>query len=121
MGLSAVVLGKSDAFVAAGLHLDGLVALSQGFLLSAMIWAAISVHLIDKAFDKATVWALIGAGCAFFGFIHAGTLTSSGATYDLGWATGWRWALGYLLCAGFFVMMGWWSRKAGLDSPTSEP
>ena len=93
----------------AGLHIEGLVALSQGFLISAMIWAAISVHLIDRAFKLATIWALIGAACAFFGFIHAGALTANGAVYDLGWATGWTWAVGYLLCAGFFGFMLWWS------------
>jgi len=117
-GLAAVVLGKPETFVAAGLHIEGLVALSQGFLLSAMIWAAISVHLIDKAFKSAIIWALIGAVCAFFGFIHAGSLTPSGAVYDLGWATGWRWALGYVLCAGFFAFMLWWSGKTNQETAT---
>ncbi len=110
-GLAGKVLAKPEAFAASGLDLGGLVAISQGFILSCTIWAAASVHLIDKKFPQAAIWVLIGAVLAFFGFIHAGTLTPAGGTYDLGWATGWRWATGYVLCAAFFGLMWLWSRR----------
>lgn len=105
-GLAARVLEDPRAFTMAGLDLNGLVALSQGFMLTCMIWSAISAQLIDRAFRAAAAWAAIGGGIAFFGFIHAGSLTPAGARYEIGWATGWRWALGYAACALFFTAVG---------------
>jgi hypothetical protein len=52
------------------------------------------------------------AGLAFVGFMHAGTPTPAGGVYDVGWATGWRWAVGYLLYAGFFAAMRRRARRA---------
>jgi adenine/guanine/hypoxanthine permease len=104
-GLAARVLADPPAFAMAGLDLHGLVALSQGFMLTCMIWSAISAHLIDRRFRVAAVWALIGAVVAFFGFVHAGSLTPAGGMYDIGWASGWRWSVGYAACALFFVFV----------------
>lgn len=103
-GLAARVLAEPAAFAVAGLQLDGLVAISQGFMLTCMIWAAMSAHLIDRQFGHAATWAAIGAGLAFFGFIHAGGVTPAGGVYDIGIATGWPWAIGYTLCAVFFAI-----------------
>ncbi|MCP4655074.1 MAG: hypothetical protein GY856_06600 [bacterium] len=72
------VLSHPEAFTLAGLHLDGLVAISQGFMLTCMIWAAMSTLLIERQFLSATVWAVIGALLAFFGFTHAGEMTPAG-------------------------------------------
>lgn len=105
-GLAARVLEDPRAFAIAGLDLNGLVALSQGFMLTCMIWSAISAQLIDRAFRAAAAWAAIGGGIAFFGFVHAGSLTPAGAKYEIGWASGWRWALGYAACALFFAAVG---------------
>ena len=73
-GLAARVLAEPRAFAhgrPATLH--GLVALSQGFMLTCMIWSAISAHLIDRQVPRAPrAGQLIGAVLAFFGFIHAG-------------------------------------------------
>jgi adenine/guanine/hypoxanthine permease len=107
------VLGKPEAFMAVGLHLPGLVALSQGFMLTCLIWAGASAHLIDRKFGSAARFMLAGAALAFFGFIHAGHITGAGAVYDIGWATGPRWAAGYALCAGFFGLTGVWVRQRG--------
>jgi len=104
-GLAARVLADPRSFAMAGLDLPGLIALSQGFMLTCMIWAAISARLIDREFRTAAVWALIGAAIAFFGFVHAGSLTPAGGTYDIGWASGWRWSIAYLACAAFFVFV----------------
>ena len=104
-GLAARVLADPKAFAMAGLDLHGLVALSQGFMLTCMIWSAISAHLIDRAFRTAAVWALIGAVIAFFGFVHAGALTPAGGMYEIGWASGWRWSIGYVACAAFFLFV----------------
>lgn len=109
--LAAKVLERPDAFGAAGLQLNGLVAISQGFMLSCMIWSAISAELIGRQFRRASVWALIGCGLSFFGFIHAGRLGPAGGIYEIGFASGWKWALGYFLCAVFFELMILWEKK----------
>ena len=48
LGLAARVLANPEAFGMAGLNSRGLVALSQGFMLTCMVWSAISAHLIDR-------------------------------------------------------------------------
>jgi AGZA family xanthine/uracil permease-like MFS transporter len=115
-GLAARVLASPEAFAAAGLHLDGLVALSQGFILTCMIWAALSTCLLERQYGRAAAWAGLGAAAAFFGFVHAGKLTPAGATYDIGWGTGAPWSIGYLLCAVFFLAMMVWVRRAPAES-----
>ncbi len=110
-GLAPAVLARPDAFAMAGVHFDGLVALSQGFMLTSTIWAAASALLIDRRFLQAAAWALVGAALAFFGFIHAGELGPSGGEYRIGFGTGWQWAVGYLLCAAFFGVMHPWSKR----------
>jgi AGZA family xanthine/uracil permease-like MFS transporter len=107
------VLREAVAFERAGLHLDGLVALSQGFMLSCVVWSGASAHLIDRNFKQAAIFMLIGAGLAFFGFIHAGTLSGAGAIYQIGWAVGGSWAFGYAMCAIFFGLTGLWVKRAG--------
>lgn len=106
------VLQNHAAFERVGLHLDGLIALSQGFMLSCVIWSGASAHLIDRKFKPAAMFMLVGAGLAFFGFIHAGTLTGAGATYQIGWAVGGSWAFGYATCALFFLLTGIWVERA---------
>jgi adenine/guanine/hypoxanthine permease len=112
-GLADRVLDNPAAFLGAGLHLEGLIALSQGFMLTCLIWSGASAHLIDRKFGSACRFMLLGAALSFFGFIHAGELTAAGAVYHIGWAAGPRWATGYLLCAAFFALIGLWVRSAG--------
>jgi adenine/guanine/hypoxanthine permease len=118
--LAQRVLDAPAAFQAAGLRLSGLVALSQGFMLSGLIWSAISACLIDRRFAAATRFALVGTALSFFGFIHTGTLTPAGGVYDIGWAKGWPWAAGYGLAAAFFALTGVWAKKTGQTEPISD-
>jgi AGZA family xanthine/uracil permease-like MFS transporter len=104
-GLAARVLAAPAAFQQSGLNLDGLVAISQGFMVACVVWSAMSAHLIDGAFRRAATWAMVGALASFFGFVHAGSITPAGGVYDIGWAIGWRWAVGYVLCAAFFLVV----------------
>ncbi|MBW2456464.1 MAG: NCS2 family permease [Deltaproteobacteria bacterium] len=112
-GLSATVLGNPGAFSLAGLHLEGLVALSQGFMLTCVIWASASTVLIERQFLRASLWMAIGLVLSFFGFIHAGHLGPSGGEFDIGVGTGWRWSVGYGLAALFFVVMHYWAQRSG--------
>ncbi|AVQ13867.1 Putative membrane protein [Leptospira santarosai] len=54
--------------------LGGLLSLSQGFLISSMIWASIAVFVIDRDFKKALIVCLIAAVLASTGFIHGFSL-----------------------------------------------
>ena len=58
--LAADTLANPAAFLAVGLQLDGLVAISQGFMLTCMVWAAISSHLIEGEFHRAAAWRRLG-------------------------------------------------------------
>ena len=116
-GLAGRVLDAPGAFMGAGLHLPGMEALSQGFMLTCVIWTAISAYLIDRQFGAAGIWALIGALLAFFGFVHAGHLEPAGSVYEIGPGSGGRWAVGYLLCAALFAGLRGWVRRQGEAGP----
>jgi AGZA family xanthine/uracil permease-like MFS transporter len=120
LGLAERVLARPDAFHSAGLQLPGLIALSQGFMLTCLVWAAASACLIDRRFGAAARFMLIGAALSFFGFIHAGSLSPAGGIYVIGWASGWPWAVGYVLSAAFFVLTGMWVRRSGQSELPSE-
>jgi AGZA family xanthine/uracil permease-like MFS transporter len=115
MTLAEDVLKRPDAFAMSGMHLQGMVALSQGFMLTCLLWSAASASLIDRAFDSAARYMLIAAVLAFFGFIHAGTLSPAGGIYELAPGAGTKWAVGYLLSALFFAFTGWWAKRSGQD------
>jgi AGZA family xanthine/uracil permease-like MFS transporter len=57
--------------------LGGLISLSQGFLLSSMIWASICIFIIDRDFIKAAYWSASGAVLSFLGVIHAFSLSGN--------------------------------------------
>lgn len=112
--LATAALENPGAFAIAGLRLNGLIAISQGFMITCMLWSATSAFLIDRDFRRAAIWMLVGAGLSFFGFIHAGSMSAAGAVYEIGFGTGARWALGYALCAAFFALMDLWTRRPGV-------
>ena len=118
-GLGQKFLDGRAAFQAAGLHVGGLAAISQGFMLTCLVWSAMTVNLIERRFMPAALWAAVGGVAAFFGFIHAGRLTPSGGSYDIGWATGVPWAIGYALCALFIALIGRWAIHTGQTTPPS--
>lgn len=106
-----------NVFVSSGLQLPGLLALSQGFMLSSVVWAATAVCLVERRLPQAAAWMGAGAVMAFFGFIHAGEISVEGNLYSLGFATGARWAAGYALTAVFFVIVSHVNRKSNGDVP----
>ena len=102
---------------AAGAYIGGGFALEQGFLYSAMIWAAIVVCIVDRQWTRAAVWSGIGALLALGGLMHSYTLTGRDTVINLplmDWLNG-RWtpgrsffpaggtALGYVLAALLFL------------------
>jgi adenine/guanine/hypoxanthine permease len=53
-----------------GVLYDGLAVLGGGATLAGIILGAITVFIIDRAFEKAAAFALAGTILTFFGFIH---------------------------------------------------
>ncbi|TGM13492.1 NCS2 family permease [Leptospira selangorensis] len=83
--------------------LGGLLSLSQGFLLSSMVWAAIATFVIDRDFKKAIIASLIGALLAGTGFIHSYSLAGNAILNSFQLNLGpFVWA--YLLLAGLFLL-----------------
>ena len=73
----------SSLFEAAGkfgedLYIHGLLALNQGFILTATIYAATLVFIIERNFFKAAVWMLAACALSYIGLIHAYELTPGG-------------------------------------------
>lgn len=104
-----------NVFVSSGLQLPGLIALSQGFMLSSVVWAATAVCLVERRLTQAAAWMGAGAVMAFFGLIHVGEISVEGNLYSLGFATGARWAAGYALAAAFFMVVSCVNRKSDGD------
>ncbi|RYU63194.1 NCS2 family permease [Methylolobus aquaticus] len=66
------------------LHIYGLIALSQGFVFTSTILAAVLAFIIDRRFDRAAAWTLGAAALSFFGVIHAYALTPQGVQNRFG-------------------------------------
>jgi AGZA family xanthine/uracil permease-like MFS transporter len=103
---------------AAGAFIGGGFALEQGFLYSAMIWAAIVVCIVDRQWTRAAVWSGVGAVLSLSGLMHAYALTGRDTVIALPLMDALRGALqpgqslfpaggaalGYALAAGFFLL-----------------
>ncbi len=83
----------------ADLFIDGVIALNQGFILTAMILAAILAWIIDRDFRKAAAWAFVGALLSATGILHAYELTPHGVQNHFGWLAAPGFAFGYALTA----------------------
>jgi AGZA family xanthine/uracil permease-like MFS transporter len=68
----------SPALVAAGVYVPGIVALSQGFLLSSMLLAAIVAHVVDGRLRLAAAWCFVAAALSAVGLIHGHELGPEG-------------------------------------------
>ncbi len=111
-GLRAAGLGTPAApfspeliarFQLSDTYIDGAFALEQGFVFSAMILAGITVFIIERQFRRAALWSLVGAILSWLGLMHSYRWTAADTVVNLGWGTGSRWAIGYLLLAILFL------------------
>jgi adenine/guanine/hypoxanthine permease len=85
------------------LYIHGVIALSQGFLLSSMILAATLVHVIERQFLRAAVWCGVAALFSLVGLIHAYELTEAGVRNQFGLAAAPDFAVIYGLGALFLA------------------
>lgn len=93
--------------LAAQLSIRGMIALSQGFIFTSMVLAAMTVGLVERRFRVAAGWAAAAAALSATGLIHGFHLTAAGITNAYGPATTWPFVVGYCLAAASFTLLGW--------------
>jgi AGZA family xanthine/uracil permease-like MFS transporter len=96
---SASILG---AFERADVWIHGAFALEQGFIFTAMILAATTVHVIERRFARASAWCLAGAALSAVGLMHSYRFTMSDTALKL--APAWPWAAGYAFLGVLFLV-----------------
>jgi AGZA family xanthine/uracil permease-like MFS transporter len=101
------------------LPIYGLIALSQGAVLTSMLWAAALVYIVERRFLPAAAWLAIGAILSGVGLIHAYRLTPAGVENHLGWGVAPEFMWSYGACALFLVGCHFYLRRAPRAVPAS--
>jgi AGZA family xanthine/uracil permease-like MFS transporter len=96
------------------LHIYGIIALSQGFLLSSMILASILVFIIERRFWLASAWSLAASVLSMLGLIHAYTLSKTAVEPRFGIAAAPAFGAAYAATAGVMALLGWMTRDQTL-------
>jgi len=101
------------------LYIHGVIALSQGFMLTCMLLSAMMVYVVERQLLKAAAWVAVAALLAFFGVIHAYALTPAGVQNRFGVGAAGDFALAYLGTALLLVALhlcrrGHESEKTGI-------
>ena len=91
------------AFERSDLFITGAFALEQGLIFSAMMLAAMTVHIIERQFGIAALWAIAAAILSWVGLLHSYAWTVGDTVLQLGWGAGSQWAISYLLLAGLLM------------------
>lgn len=93
----------AEVFASNGIHLSGLQTLGTGAIIVGILWASITVFLIDKKEKEAIGITLLAAVLSFFGIVHAPAV---------GFAASIEIFLGYVILAGIIFAF---SRLGYLD------
>jgi AGZA family xanthine/uracil permease-like MFS transporter len=97
------------------LYIDGVIALSQGFLLTSMIFSALMVQVIEHRFLQAAVWAFMAAAASSLGLIHAYRMTDLGVQNHFGYLAAPSFAAAYVVVCVILLVMSRFSTRQ--DSP----
>jgi adenine/guanine/hypoxanthine permease len=105
------------------LYIHGVIALSQGFMLSSMVLSAMLAHVIDRKFLKASAWCGLAAVMSLTGLIHAYELTERGVQNKFGFWAAPAFALAYALGALVLLALYAVHRKQALlqGTPLKDP
>jgi AGZA family xanthine/uracil permease-like MFS transporter len=87
---------SASKFPAGDLAIAGVFALNQGFILTAMIFAALLVYAVERQWLRVAAWALAASLLSFVGVIHAWTLSPLGLQVKLGFAAAPDFAAAYV-------------------------
>ncbi|WP_299351164.1 xanthine/uracil/vitamin C permease [uncultured Shimia sp.] len=96
------------ALLQQGAHFQGHLALSQGAIITGLVWGAIVASVIDGKFKNAGGFALAGAVMSSIGIVHSASLqlpTLDGVT------------AGYLIAAGFLFIYPMFHKDDELENP----
>jgi AGZA family xanthine/uracil permease-like MFS transporter len=115
LGAANASLFSAQAQLESSVNLSGIVALSQGSLISSMILGALVVFIIERKFLKAAGWALGASVLSFFGLIHAGKITPAGVESVFGWAAAPEYAAAYLFGALVLVLCDFSARRGWIE------
>ena len=96
-----------ESLSSADLAAHGMFSLEQGFLLSSMIWAALTVEIIERHFRKAAAWAASAALLSGCGMLHAYRFTMADTTQVLGLFVARPFVVGYALLACLLFLGHW--------------
>ncbi len=89
------------------LHVRGVIALSQGFLITSIIYSAVMAFVIDRRFKAAALWLLAAAVFSAVGLIHAYDLTPDGVENHFAWFTAApAFSIAYAVSAAALWMLG---------------
>lgn len=91
-----------DKFKVSDIYMEGGFALDQGFIFTSIIWAALTVAIIERKFQQAALWALAGAALSCAGLMHGFQFTPGDVVVKLGFAAKWVW--GYLAAAAVLFL-----------------
>ena len=101
-----------DKFTQAGLYIRGVIALSQGFLITSIIYAAVVAFVIDRKFKSAAAWLLAAAAFSAVGLIHAYDVTPNGVENHFAWFTAApAFSIAYGTAAGVLWILGVFAAK----------
>jgi AGZA family xanthine/uracil permease-like MFS transporter len=81
-------------------------ALEQGFIFTAMILSAVTVHLIERNFVRAALWCLAAAALSGVGLMHSCAFTAADTIGSFG-APAWPYAAAYTAMAAIFLAARW--------------
>ena len=108
-----------SGFTQVDIYLNGVLALEQGQILSAMLLAAMTVFIIERQFVWAGSCTAMAAGLSWIGLIHSYRWMPSDTILDPGWGHGATWAIGYGLLTLLLLWAAWWSPTS--TQPTNKP
>lgn len=98
------LLESLDKFALNGLYIRGVIALSQGFLITSILYAAVVAFVIDRRFKSAALWMLAAAVFSAVGLIHAYDVTPNGVENHFAWFTA---APAFSLAYGMTAVVLW--------------
>ena len=100
----------SDAIVPlfqrGGDWIDGAFALTEGFIFTSMILAAVTVAIIERRFREGALWSFAAAILSMIGLMHSYTYTAGDTAMAL-FKPAWQWAIGYAIMGGFLLVAPW--------------
>ena len=99
----------------------GFISLERGFIVTSMLWATLTVLIIERHHVGAIITCLTLAACSWIGIIHTWTIDANGALAhhfmqtNL-WQPQWQYAAGYCAGSAFFALLWWWYRAGRRDA-----